>query len=250
MAWLVVVLSLVVIWIASLCKVFYGSTSFSRGAISDDGKPPQKKNVLLVIAHPDDESMFFSPTINYLTDRAYNLHILCLSTGNADGMGNIRIDELYRACAMLKVPLKQIKVLDYPNLQDGFGQVWSCDLLAKILEDEVTDHDIDMLITFDAYGVSGHCNHRDVHHGVLKLLQNNTSGRNIEAWELVSINILRKYSGPIEIWLSILCGKRTLSKVIINEHPWKSFNAMAQHSSQWVPEAFCFVFKLYIREYA
>ncbi|CAA0372409.1 unnamed protein product [Arabidopsis thaliana] len=162
---------------------------------------------MFVIAHPDDESMFFSPTINYFTSTACNLHILCFSTGNADGMGSIRDQELHRACAVLKVPLQQLKILDHPNLQ---------------------------IITFDNYGVSGHCNHRDVHRGVLKFLQTN-SGRNVKAWELVSLNIFRKYCGPVDIWLSILSAKRHPSKVIIiNKQPWKSFKAMAQHLSQWV----------------
>jgi N-acetylglucosaminylphosphatidylinositol deacetylase len=110
----VVFLSLiVVIWVASFFKIFFRATSISRATILDDGK----KNVMFVIAHPDDESMFFSPTINYFTSTACNLHILCFSTGNADGMGSIRDQELHRACAVLKVPLQQLKILDHPNLQ-------------------------------------------------------------------------------------------------------------------------------------
>ncbi|WZZ17855.1 hypothetical protein YC2023_110944 [Brassica napus] len=166
-----------------------------------------KKNVLFVISHPDDESMFFSPTINYLTANAYNIHVLCLSTGNADGMGSIRKDDLRQACAVLRVPLQQLMIVDHPNLQDGFGQVWSHDLLEEIISEEVTSHDIHTIITFDNYGVSGHCNHRDVHRGVVKFLQTN-SERNIKAWQLVSLNIIRKYCGPIDIWLSILSAKR------------------------------------------
>ncbi|ESQ50129.1 hypothetical protein EUTSA_v10002077mg [Eutrema salsugineum] len=239
MAWFVVALSLIVIWVASLCKIFFGATFSFKAAILDDGITPHKKNVLFVIAHPDDESMFFSPTINYLTTNAYNLHILCLSTGNADGMGSIRKDELHQACAVLRVPLRQLKILDHPNLQDGFGQVWSHDLLTEIIDEAVTNHDIHTIITFDNYGVSGHSNHRDVHHGVLKFLMIN-SEKNIKAWELVSFNIFRKYCGPVDIWLSILSAKRHPSKrhpsklIIINEQPWKSLEAMAQHLSQWV----------------
>uniref|UniRef100_A0A0D3DU43 N-acetylglucosaminylphosphatidylinositol deacetylase n=1 Tax=Brassica oleracea var. oleracea TaxID=109376 RepID=A0A0D3DU43_BRAOL len=214
MAWLVAALSMVVIWVASVCKIFFGAT-FSE--------THHKINVLFVIAHPDDESIFFSPTINYLTANAYNIHILCLST-----------DELHQACAVLRVPLQQLKIVDHPNLQDGFGQVWSHDLLTEIISEEVISHDIHTIMTFDSYGVSGHCNHRDVHRGVVKFLQTN-SERNIKAWQLVSLNTFRKYCGPIDIWLSILSAKRHRSKVIIiNEQPLKSYDAMAQHLSQWV----------------
>ena len=38
------------------------------------------ESVLLLTAHPDDECMFFSPTIIQLSKRA-KIHVLCLSTG-------------------------------------------------------------------------------------------------------------------------------------------------------------------------
>ena len=37
-------------------------------------------NVLLVIAHPDDEAMFFVPSMLHLR-RHFNVHVLCLSNG-------------------------------------------------------------------------------------------------------------------------------------------------------------------------
>ncbi|KAJ6418667.1 N-ACETYLGLUCOSAMINYL-PHOSPHATIDYLINOSITOL DE-N-ACETYLASE-RELATED [Salix purpurea] len=238
MGWSLVVVSLIVLWIASLWKVLYSSssTSFSKTSFLSDDRALSKRNVLLVVAHPDDESMFFSPTINYLISRGHNLYILCFSIGNADGIGNTRKQEFYQACAVLKVPLQQVKVLDHPDLQDGFGKVWDHELLAKIIEEEVSSHGIDMIITFDNYGVSGHCNHRDVHHGVCRLLHN-VSKRSVEAWELTSTCILRKYSGPVDIWLSMLLPLRYadgMTHCLLNEHPRKSFHAMAEHSSQWI----------------
>ncbi|KAK9278166.1 hypothetical protein L1049_027726 [Liquidambar formosana] len=236
MAWLLIIISVIILWVASLCKIFRTSCSPSRAVFLNNGEALHKRNVLLVIAHPDDESMFFSPTITYLMSRGHNLHILCMSTGNADGMGNSRKEELYQACAILKVPLQQVKILDHPDLQDGFGKVWNSNLLGRIIEEEIVSHGIDSIITFDNYGVSGHCNHRDVHHGIRKLLHD-TSQRNIEAWELVSTNILRKYSGPVDIWFSIFWALHYPSgqmHCLLNEHPQKSFLAMAQHTSQWV----------------
>ncbi|KAH9693819.1 N-acetylglucosaminylphosphatidylinositol deacetylase [Citrus sinensis] len=144
---------------------------------------------------------------------------------NADGMGNIRKDELHRACAVLKIPLEQVKVLDLVDFQDGFDKLWNHKSLAKIVEEEVVNCSIDLIITFDNYGVSGHCNHRDVHHGIWSYL-NGTSERNIEAWELMTTNILRKYSGPLDIWLSIL--------------------SATQYRRGQVPEAVCIILQLYL----
>ena len=43
----------------------------------------RNKRICLLIAHPDDEAMFFSPTVLALTDPAAENHvkILCLSSG-------------------------------------------------------------------------------------------------------------------------------------------------------------------------
>ncbi|KAL0342256.1 UNVERIFIED_CONTAM: putative N-acetylglucosaminyl-phosphatidylinositol de-N-acetylase [Sesamum calycinum] len=155
MAWIALILSVVVLWVASLCKILQGSSSASKSTFLEEGGSTRRRNVLLVIAHPDDESMFFAPVINYLVSEGHNLHILCMSTGNADGMGSIRKEELYLASAVLKV----------------------------------------------------------------------------------STNIVRKYIGPVDIWLSTLLGRclRTgQSHCLLNLYPRRSYNAMAQHSSQWV----------------
>lgn len=43
----------------------------------------QGKRILLLIAHPDDEAMFFAPTLLELTrpERQNHVKILCLSSG-------------------------------------------------------------------------------------------------------------------------------------------------------------------------
>ncbi|KAK6123797.1 hypothetical protein DH2020_042466 [Rehmannia glutinosa] len=236
MTWVALISSVVVLWFASLYKILHKSSSATKAAFLNDGGSSQRRNVLLVTAHPDDESMFFAPVINYLISRGHNLHVLCMSTGNADGMGSIRKEELYLASAVLKIPIHQVKVLDHPDLQDGFGKVWNSNLLASIIDNETRTYSVDLIITFDDYGISGHCNHRDVHQGVRKLLHD-VSGRHLEAWELVSTNILRKYIGPVDIWLSILFARyqrNGQSHCLVNSDPRRSYAAMAQHSSQWV----------------
>ncbi|KAG6422247.1 hypothetical protein SASPL_118812 [Salvia splendens] len=222
MTWIALILAVLVLWFASLCKVFLESMSASKSAFLNDGASSKRRNVLVVIAHPDDESMFFAPVINYLTSMHHNVRILCMSTGNADGMGSVRKEELQLASVVLK---------------DGFGNVWNWDLLASIIDDEIRTHSIDLIITFDNYGISGHCNHCDVHQGVRKLMHDALGGRHLEAWEIISPNIVRKYIGPLDIWLSIMFSrldKDGQSHCLLNLDLRKSYAAMAQHSSQWV----------------
>ncbi|KAL3624107.1 hypothetical protein CASFOL_032923 [Castilleja foliolosa] len=222
MTWVAIILSfLAVLCFASLCKTLHLSSSAMKAAFLNSQK---RKNVLLVIAHPDDESMFFTPVINYLIKTGHNLHVLCVSTGNADRMGSIRKQELHLACAVLKIPSQQVNVLDHPDLQDGFGKYWDSGLLASVIGNEIHTCSIDLIITFDDYGISGHCNHRDVHQGVRKLLLHD----DVEKWELLS-----------KIWTITLLGQYgTPEKLCCNV---SAFEPMGL-----VSETFCGVFKLYL----
>ncbi|XP_072977918.1 uncharacterized protein [Typha angustifolia] len=236
MAWILIIISAISLWLISLWRVISSTSCVPSNPPFLSTRPGKRRNVLLVVAHPDDESMFFTPTILFLKSEGHNLHILCMSIGNADGMGNIRKEELYRACAILKVPLDQVQVLDHPNLQDGFDKRWDHQLLAGLIEEQIKIWDIDSVITFDNFGVSGHGNHRDVHHGICNLRYEKIQ-KDIEAWELISTSILRKYCGPVEIWLSLLCSLSYSGQKIYclpNSNPYRSYQAMAGHESQWI----------------
>ncbi|XP_066350144.1 uncharacterized protein [Miscanthus floridulus] len=249
MAWIwmvpVPVAGAVLLWAISLGRILsYPAPSCVPPSLQfmpplrDDSR---SRSVLLVVAHPDDESMFFAPTILFLKSKGHNIHILCMSRGNADGLGNTRKEELYHACDTLKIPHEQVKVLDHPKLQDGFHEKWGHGLVAELTPSGSTmEHvqlwAIDTIVTFDSYGVSGHPNHKDLHHGIWLFLHANSQG-NVEAWELASLNILRKYSGRVDIWLSSLISfSRSKQSIytLVNSRPSKSYEAMAAHRSQWV----------------
>ncbi|XP_062227121.1 probable N-acetylglucosaminyl-phosphatidylinositol de-N-acetylase [Phragmites australis] len=231
---------LMLLWAISIGRIL-SSPASSCVPPSPPFLPPlrggrRSRNVLLVVAHPDDESMFFAPTILFLKANGHSIHILCISQGNADGLGNTRKEELYHACDTLKIPREQVIVLDHSKLQDGFLEKWDHGLLAEHTLEQVQLWDIDTIVTFDSYGVSGHPNHQDVHHGICKFLHENGQG-NIEAWELASLNILRKYSGPVDIWLSSLISSSSSKRPIytlVNSSPSRSYQSMAAHKSQWV----------------
>lgn len=91
--------------------------AYAYVSIAQFGKllPFTTHHVLIVIAHPDDECMFFGPTITSLrTLTKSKVHVLCLSTGNADGLGTLRKKELVKSCQILGVPASQVKSLEKP----------------------------------------------------------------------------------------------------------------------------------------
>lgn len=55
---------------------------------------------LLVIAHPDDEAMFFAPTVAALSAAGWRVRLLSLSTGSAGGDGAVRTAELAASAAV------------------------------------------------------------------------------------------------------------------------------------------------------
>lgn len=79
---------------------------------------------LVVTSHPDDECMFFVPIIRALK-KAGTVHLLCLSTGNADGFGNVRRQELFHSCSLLDIPRSCVHLVDDEGLLDGQRNRWS-----------------------------------------------------------------------------------------------------------------------------
>jgi len=140
---------------------------------------------LLVTAHPDDESMFFLPTLRHLKNRN-NAHILCLSTGDfGSSDGKIRTKELQIACELIGWGCT---VIDDDRLKDGPNEVWNRDAIAdQILDciklsvvrkatdiDKVVNDNAKLnlnILTFDNKGVSSHPNHIDTFKGVRYLLE-------------------------------------------------------------------------------
>jgi len=77
----------------------------------------ERTTAVLVTAHPDDECMFFTPTILNLRERGVAVHVVCLSTGNFRGRGSLRRVELEKACATLDIRAACVHVIDDAALQ-------------------------------------------------------------------------------------------------------------------------------------
>ena len=74
----------------------------------------QAKRVLFVTAHPDDEVMFFAPTLITLAKKDPNMvYILCLS----EGLGFGRDMELKRVVDQLKIPRSNLLIANFTDGQ-------------------------------------------------------------------------------------------------------------------------------------
>jgi N-acetylglucosaminylphosphatidylinositol deacetylase len=97
----------------------------------------QNKRILLLIAHPDDEAMFFAPTLLALTrpENGNHVKILCLSSGKHLN-ANPRVTKTNKRCA--------------PGNADGIGEIRKKELIKSGLQLGIGSKD-DILIIEDKY---------------------------------------------------------------------------------------------------
>ena len=80
-------LGVTAVLVAALALLLPGLYTYAAGTLVPARFPPlRNKRICLLIAHPDDEAMFFAPTVLALTrpETGNHVKILCLSTGKAE----------------------------------------------------------------------------------------------------------------------------------------------------------------------
>ncbi|KAL3486667.1 N-acetylglucosaminyl-phosphatidylinositol deacetylase [Aspergillus germanicus] len=191
------------------------------------------KRICLLIAHPDDEAMFFAPTLLALTKPELGNHvkILCLSSGDADGLGHIRKNELTKSALRLGIRApSDVLVLDEDRFRDSITVEWAKSDVAALLASTFAPDSktsttntkrnkanagpsatIDILLTFDASGISNHPNHRSLYHGALHFLHNLTKAypgyaSPVALYTLTTTNLLRKYMGILDAPVTMVSG--------------------------------------------
>jgi len=173
------------------------------------------RQVAILTAHPDDEVLFFAPTIRELLRCQYSLHVICLSngndvlacvhvvyvgssmlaasrrvppgpfptltlilpfwsdtvrhTGNYYGLGAVRGKELLACCARLGLPPSTVHLVERSDLKDG-PEKWAPEAVGSAARDVLGRLNVDLVITFDDGGVSGHANHCTLAPGMRWLL--------------------------------------------------------------------------------
>jgi N-acetylglucosaminylphosphatidylinositol deacetylase len=219
-----------------------------------DEKKKKKKNrrIGIVIAHPDDEAMFMTPTITSITNLVKEkkiedqVYLLCLSTGDADGLGDIRVTELGNSCKKLGIlnndenvtliqevsqlnKQSRVTIVDHKDLKDGMKRKWSHELIRQCVDQFIQLNQLDTILTFDEHGISSHPNHIDVHCGVC------LTKEDVIIYTLTTSNIFRKYISVFDYLISIVCDKKKDNDVILfTPSQFNAYHTMESHASQFV----------------
>ena len=125
-------LALVLILCIVLIPVYgYVNTIYRSTVIKGVQKKTEGKTILYVMAHPDDESMFFVPSIKHFkAEKGNKIYLLCMCNGNAAGLGKIREKELEKACKYLQFD-EAPYIADDQDLPDSMEIEWPKGVVAE-----------------------------------------------------------------------------------------------------------------------
>ena len=123
---------------------------------------PRWRSVLVVVAHPDDESFGLGAVLSTFVDQGATVSVLCFTRGEASSLhgvagdlAQVRKRELGAAAHVLGIG--HVELRNHPD-----GGLSGVDL--RTLVDEVSMSliavDADGIVVFDADGVTGHPDHR------------------------------------------------------------------------------------------
>lgn len=227
------------IYALSLTVIYQNAYEESKRSVN------YNETTLLVIAHPDDESMFFGPVIIRKLDGSEqnsdksnknsneNFYLLCITNGNQDGLGNLRKHELITSAIKLGIKKENVKIMDDIRWLDGQNQIWHKQSLQDLIIDEILTKNITELITFDEYGVSGHSNHQTIH----KVVRSISFKINyVKFYTLKSINLIQKYLAFFDFTIFYLFTNQKTNQVyMLNlEEYVRLIDAFYSHQSQLI----------------
>nr|XP_006138807.2 N-acetylglucosaminyl-phosphatidylinositol de-N-acetylase [Pelodiscus sinensis] len=175
--------------------------------------------------------MFFAPTILSLGRFRAELWLLCGSTGNYYNQGEIRKKELVQSCAILGIPPSNVTVIDHRDLPDDPAVEWDTQLLSAFVLKHVETNNINLVVTFDAGGVSGHANHIALFAALRHLRSAEKLPEGCRVLALKSVNLLRKYISVLDVPISCLQSRDVLF-ILTKEESERAMRAMRCHHSQ------------------
>ena len=136
--------------------------------------------------------------------------------GDADGLGETRKRELAKSGLALGLrKADDVFVVENPNFPDSMTKTWDAGKISGLLSDAFAPRlgqskdgaavaSIDVIITFDAGGVSQHPNHISLYHGAKAFVAALVAGRAgytppVDLYTLTTVPMVRKYMGILDV---------------------------------------------------
>ncbi|KFZ52718.1 N-acetylglucosaminyl-phosphatidylinositol de-N-acetylase, partial [Antrostomus carolinensis] len=157
-------------------------------------------------------------------------------SGDYYNQGEIRKKELEQSCFLLGIPASDVTVIDHRDLPDNPAAEWDTQLLATFVLKHIEANNINLVVTFDAGGVSGHANHISLYAALRYkywcleiLILFLCLGCHVLVLE--SVNLFRKYISILDVPISCLLPRDALF-ILTEEETEQAKRAMRCHRSQ------------------
>ncbi|KFP93289.1 N-acetylglucosaminyl-phosphatidylinositol de-N-acetylase, partial [Haliaeetus albicilla] len=152
-------------------------------------------------------------------------------SGNYYNQGEIRKKELEQSCFLLGIPASDVTVVDHRDLPDNPAVEWDTQLLAAFVLKHIEANNINLVVTFDAGGVSGHANHISLYTALSFEIFILFLCLGCCVLVLESVNLFRKYISVLDVPVSCLLPRDALF-ILTEEETEQARRAMRCHRSQ------------------
>lgn len=207
----------------------------------------ERTRVMVLTSHPDDETYFFGPTMQALRATGAETHLVCLSSGGAGGDGETRKRELLEVKEFFD--FDNLCVVETEDLQDGMDREWPTKTVMAVLDAYTEAAPVDVVVTFDGAGVSGHANHVATHEGAKQWIEQRKSdslravrgdedeeARPVpQVWVLETTSVARKFCGVMDVFTSYCETLLNPRRILVpSSSPMEIWKAARLHKSQFV----------------
>ncbi|XP_032607671.2 N-acetylglucosaminyl-phosphatidylinositol de-N-acetylase isoform X4 [Taeniopygia guttata] len=143
--------------------------------------------------------------------------------------GSSLTDDLHSCKAVQRERKTRLKHTE--DLPDDPAVEWDTQLLATLVLKHIEAKNINLVVTFDAGGVSGHANHISLHSAVRYLHSEGKLPEGCRVLVLESVNLCRKYISFLDVLISCLLPTDALF-ILTEEETEQAKRAMQCHRSQ------------------
>lgn len=140
-------------------------------------RPKDRRSILAVFAHPDDETFLVGGTLAHYARQGVRVELLCLTWGEKGSpeklgdsgerkLARVRQAELEKCCRVLGV-----RLLPGQTFRDGELSETGLAQLVQPIEKALRERQPDLVLTFGADALTGHPDHLAIHHATTRAFQ-------------------------------------------------------------------------------
>jgi LmbE family N-acetylglucosaminyl deacetylase len=209
-----------------------------------------------ILAHGDDETMFFAPTITDIKKMGHEVYLQVMTAGSlkADPRSSTRKMELLKAAHILGISHENVEVVEDVKLQERGHWLDHMDVVKAHVNNFVQRNAITHIYTYDRLGVTHNANHAAVSQGVREYLKDHPE---IRGFELQTVWKLRQWAGLCDLFWSLCETMKSRRNLYPQDHIYLHMNALplelyyAMDKSHWA-NSFVFIrlFRVLLNRYA